>query len=231
MKKLQLILALFFLLTPAFAQGIPDDHQEIFAENFSGLLTLTTKPDSTDENMLAACDKLLQFAKDYPDSKFAKDAQYLGKFILFTGALMAQDKDKASKLMKDMEGVVRLYPDASLDEFTCEKWKEILGEKSSRAIYIPFKFILPYMRGLMGFEFKDYAAAISNFSFLKDSLDFKKDNAGILAEEVYLPLVLSYQLTNDPGKFKEVAQEAIERFPDTHLGQSMQRVLEKISPQ
>jgi outer membrane protein assembly factor BamD (BamD/ComL family) len=169
----------------------------------------------------------LQFAKDYPDSKFAKDAQYLSRLIIFTGSVMAGDKETSSKLIKEMEEFVHLYPDALLAEPTFEKWKGILGDNSSRVLYIPFKLILPYMRGLSAFQFKDYREAIYNFSLLKDSLDFTRDDTGILAEEVYLPLVLSYQLTNNLDKFNEVAKEAIARFPDTHLGQSMQRVLEK----
>jgi outer membrane protein assembly factor BamD (BamD/ComL family) len=231
MKKIRLILAFLFLLTPAFAQDVSPDHQEIFEEKFSQLLRLSMDQEATEEGIGLAADKLLQFAKDYPESKFAKDAQYLYNLILFTGTTMAGDKEKAYKFMREMERVVNLYPGGSLEELSLKKWVEILGDDSSKILYIPFESIITYMRGLSGFQFKDYASAIENFSLLKDSLDFKRDNTGILAEEVYLPLALSYQLTNNMAKFEEVAKEAVERFPDTHLGQSMQKVLDNTKAQ
>lgn len=216
-----------FLVTLAFAQSISDDHKDIFEERLANALTLSMKPDVKNQEINLTIDKLLQFSKDYPNSKFAKDAKYLIKLISFTGAVNRRDKESSLKLLKEMEEIVDFYPNGILDELTCKKWKEILGDKSSAVVYIPFKDILLYMRGFMGFWFKDYESTIENLSLLKDKLDFSRDNTGILAEEVYLPLALSFKLTNRLDKYNEIAKEAVEKFPNTHLEQSMQKVLDK----
>lgn len=213
---------------PQFKEQIqeyaPSDHKEIFEERLSNLLTLSMKPDSTEREAAIAGEKLLQFSKDYPDSRFAKDVKYLIKLILFTGAVNTGNKDLSLKLLKEMEEIVNLYPNSSLDEFTCKKWKEILGDKSSGVVYIPYKYILPYMRGLMGFMFKDYKSSIDNFSFLKDKLDFTKDKVNSLAREIYMQLALSYRILGKTDDLNKIAKEAIERFPnDERLGQFMRK--------
>jgi hypothetical protein len=221
-----ILILLSILIGSAFAQTIPSDHKDIFEERLSKVLELTMKPNGTEQEMGLAGEKLLQFAEDYPESNLAKDAKYLFVLIKFIGAVTVKDKEKALKYLSEMETIVNLYPDGSLDELTCKKWKEMLGENASGTVYIPFKYIIPYMRGFIGFEFKDYQSTIDNFPLLKDNLDFDKDNTGVLAEEIYLPLVLSYKFTKRLDKWKDTVKEVIEKFPNTRLAQSMQRALE-----
>jgi hypothetical protein len=202
------------------------DHKDIFEARLTDLFN----PNTTDPEKERAGDKLLQFAKDYPNSRFAPDAKYLVELISFYGAIGNKDKEAALKYLKNMEEFINLYPNGSLDEFTCEKWEEMLGKDAFGLVYIPFKYILTYLRGDMGFEFKDYQSVIDNFSLLKDNLDFSKDKSGRLAENIYVPLALSYKLTNRLDKLNEVAKEAVEIFPNTNLGISMQKVLDKNKP-
>ena len=195
---------------------ILNDHKDIFEERLTNMLK---QPSGI------AAAMLLKFSKDYPDSKFAPDAEYLVKFMQFIGAVEeSKDKEKALRYLKEIEEFVNLHPDGSLDEFTCKKYSEILGDDG--AVYIPYRYILQYMRGDMGFWFMDYQAVIDNFSLLKDGLDFSKDKTGILAYEIYLPLALAYKKTNRLNDWNSIAKEAEERLPNARW-QNIQRILKK----
>lgn len=229
MARIAIVLISVFLTTSAFAQGISDDHQDIFEERLSEIVALSAKPGATGQEVGIAGEKLLQFAKDYPESRYAKDAMYLLAMMGFTGAVTGENKNKdmASKFIEKMKVVINRYPDGALEESTCKKWKEMFGEESSGAVSIPFKYTISYMHGSMGFWFQDYQSVIKNFSFLKEKLDFSKDSAGTLAGEIYIPLAVAYKNTNNFDKMNDTAKEAIERFPNSRAAQFMQKLLDK----
>ncbi|MFC1674603.1 tol-pal system YbgF family protein [Candidatus Omnitrophota bacterium] len=196
---------------------ISNDHKDIFEERLTKFLK---QPSGI------AAFMLLKFSKDYPDSKFAPDAEYFIKFLQYIGAVGARDKEVALKYYKEIEEFVNLHPDGSLDEFTCKKYLEFGGEGSSRTVYIPYRNILQFMRGDMGFWFMDHQSVIDNFSLLKDELDFSKDKTGMLAYEIYFPLATAYKQTNRLNDWNNIAKEAAERLPNT-LWQRIQGVFDK----
>ncbi|MFA6282429.1 MAG: hypothetical protein WCY05_08040 [Candidatus Omnitrophota bacterium] len=208
------------------------DHQDIFKKRLSDFLALSQKPDFTDKELDITGNKLLQFSKEYPNSKFAVDAEYLYRYLGFVGAVSIGDKDRASMHLGELEKIINLHPNDSLTEFTYKNFKTVSGgDESSGIPDIPYKFSykdsLLFLRGVMGAKFNDYQTAIDNLSLLKDKMDINKDNTGKIAYEIYMPLFISYQATNRLDKCNEVAKEAIAKFPNTNLAQTMQEFLDE----
>ena len=196
------------------------DHKDIFEKRLDAF-----NPDFTEQQIEAAANELLRFSNEYPNSKFAIDAKYIYKALAFIGAVGLGHKENALAYLKELEDIAASHPNGSLNEFTCKKMQKSFP-KFGGDICIPYKYFIPFLRAYRGVQSKDYQEAISNLSSIKDKLDYASDNTGTLAYDIYFPLVLSYYKSNELDKAKEVAKEAIAKFPNTQLEQEMQKFLD-----
>ena len=197
------------------------EQQNIFEERLVESLMLNKEPELT-EAVKARFDEamtsLKKFSSEYPKSEFADDAEFFINYILFMGIVERAKKegytDRLKKdteiIMEDMETIFKRYPDGTLEEFTLGKMKEVAGITTPE-ISIPYKYILPYMRGYVACSVTgDDKQIIENFSLIKDKLEYRDR----LEQLIYLPLAVAYKRQGKIEELKSLAREAIDKFPE-----------------
>ena len=199
---------------PAIAA--PGD-KDAFDKRMTDFLSTSLSPKSSDVDIKLSADELIKFSSDYPNSQFANDALILPTLILFVGASSQGDKDAALVYINRVQDIANKYPAGKLNDFTCKRWRELLGMQSSGAVFIPYKYLPAYMRGSLGVDSRDFQAVIDNFEDLKENLDFKKDTSDMLAYEIYTPLLIAYRYLGETDRFDSTIKEARKKFPDNLL--------------
>jgi len=131
--------------------------------------------------------------------------------------------------MKDLEDFVKLHPEGSVNLLTKKIWSDVLGTESSWGLYIPNDLILDYMRGLLAFNSKGFNTCIIHFEILKNRLTFRNENNEEVKElvgEVFASLSVSYLALQKKDELKNLAQEAMLRFPeDLNLNKQLQQLV------
>lgn len=181
------------------------------------------------EQFKKSVDELKNFSDEFSGSELADDAFFTYICLSFIDAITAQEQTEAQALLDSMQGMVDQNPGGKLENLTIqESRKEVCHYITDVFLQIPYKYILLYMKGVMGWEFKDYELVVNNYVELKDNLDYSKDEHGYLAADIYTAMVESYRRL---GRFKEaynLAKEAVDRFPDNRgLSRAMKKIVQE----
>ncbi len=214
-----------FILITAFIIFVSSGHPDVaaagdkddFDKRLTAFLTTSISPKSAEVDIKLAAEDLIKFSSSYPKSQFANDAIILPTLILFVGASSQGDREAAQAYIKRVQAVADKYPGGALNDFTCERWRELLGQQSSGAVFIPYKYLPAYMRGSLAMDLRNFQDIIDNFQILTQDLDFKKDASGMLAYEVYTPLLVAYRYLGESEQFDNTIKEARKKFPDNLL--------------
>lgn len=236
MKILFFLFSFLSLITICFANPTLDDKIAytsaldnflILSKNYINL-PLQTREDSL--KFKEAIKKVNAFTLNYPQSKYTDDANFIIVGVEFIDALTAQEEQASRKLIREMKKVLKNYPNLQLEPVTIQSCQNILNRRFiSLLMALPYEKIVDYMNGWWGWEFKDYQLVVDNYRKLKDSLDFKGDKYGLLAEDIYLSLVMAYQYLDKKKEALAIAYEAISRFPDNRiLRKFMKRTIKDI---
>lgn len=189
------------------------NEERVFLER----LSLVLKQDSEDLNKIEKnADNLTKFALEYPNSRFADDAQIIPVFMSFIGAASHQDKKGAEFFIPYVERVTKTFPGGVIEQETVNKLEEILGTNRTGAFLIPNNKMATYMRGFLAFEIKEYGKAIENYSLLKDAQIFDKDKTedGNLAGEIYGTLISANIKLKRFEDARTIVNEATAKFPN-----------------
>lgn len=206
------------------------DKKDVFEERLRAALT-----EKTDE----AVNKLLQFRKEQPDSKFAEDAGLVGNFILFrnesegemTPAEMMKKQEPIAECMKAITNAIIQHPDGQLKESTYRKIIEIVGNdeavKHYNALRIPYRYIMYYLSGVASAKFKDWQSTITNLVIVKNAIGYSRDCKAVLEFDIYPALATAYKET---GKFQDAydtAKEGSEKFANDEW---FRKFMEEVKP-
>lgn len=174
-----------------------------------------------------AVNQLNAFGKEFPQSKFADDAQIISLCFFFLDAVSSGEKERIPGFLADAEKITREYPQGSLEEITLSKCERALNQPGAAVFFtIPYPAIKKYMAGWAARECEDYEGAVTYYSELKDTLNYEKDTAGYMAEDVYITLADAYIKLGKKKEAGVIAQEALKKFPDHRgLRKHMRQVL------
>ncbi|MDD4895059.1 MAG: hypothetical protein PHW54_07100, partial [Candidatus Omnitrophica bacterium] len=170
LKKYFLVLITSFIVFTSSIHPViaaPGDKND-FDAKLTAFLTISLAPKSSETDIRLAADELIKFYSNYPNSQFANDALILPTLILFVGASSQGDKDAALLFISKIKAIADKNPAGRLNDFTCKRWRELLGQQSSGAIFIPYKYLPAYMRGTLGLDSRDFQAVVDNFEILKE---------------------------------------------------------------
>lgn len=176
-----------------------------------------------------AVNRLKIFSEEFPESELKDDALVVYVCLSFIDAIIAEDQTKAKILIENMQNIIDRYPGDRLQDLTLQTSKKVIPHDIADAfLQVPYKYILLYMKGIVGWEFKNYEETVNNYVELKDQLDYSKDEHGYLATDIYTLLVDSYRRL---GRFQEAywtAKEAMDKFPDNRgLRRAMKSIVEE----
>ena len=190
------------------------DRREVFEERLREVVTKRGEPEIA---------KLLQFTREYPDSKFVEDASLVANFTSFVN-LLSDNKinpfsgaDRFSECIKDISTVVSQSPSGQFRESTYRKIKEmgaVNRDTKYYAIRIPYKYLGNYLGGMMAVKFGNWQAVIDNFSILKGALNYSRDCKDVFEFDVYPNLAAAYMNLKKKGEAVNIIDEALGKFPD-----------------
>ncbi len=195
----------------------PADKRDLFGQILSDIFQSSKEAGWTGPLLAKATDKFTQFSKDNPNSRFAKDAEFMGAYCLFNKALLAGDKEQALLFADEIGKVAARYPDALLEEFTC---RTIQGF-SSDDIFIPFKFASVYLQGLVSDNSKDNEASVKSFEFIRANFFLSRDIESAFIQDVYQKLMTAYDALKKLDDVQSVRHEVLEKYPDSSLAQRL----------
>lgn len=205
----------------------PDDQANLYVQRMTELILLSKRPDATEQEYSFVTDQLLKFTKDYPNSRFAKDARFIVWYFLLDRAGRGENRNekRARDIIKEIKAVVSDYPTASLEELTCNKLVEAFeGEMP----YIPFKYAVSYLRGYSGRQFEDFQSSIDNFSFIINNFESPREGKAIFLQEVYRQLISAYVSANRSEEAGPAIKETLEKFPADPLAPKYREMLGRI---
>lgn len=176
-----------------------------------------------------AVNRLKIFSEEFPESEFKDDALVVYVCLSFIDAIIAEDQTKAKILIENMQNIIDRYPGDRLQDLTLQASKKVIPHDIADAfLQIPYKYILLYMKGIAGWEFKDYEETVNNYVELKDKLDYSKDEHGYLSTDIYTLLVGAYRRLGRSLEAYWTAKEAMDKFPDNRgLRRAMKSIVEE----
>jgi hypothetical protein len=204
------------------AAYLPSDRKEIFEERLGRFIALSETQNLTDKECAAALDLLGRFSKDFPDSRFAKDADFLVKYVALMVQYDVNDQEGVFKAIDAIEQVVNRYPDASLEDITC---RTVAESPSQDMLRIPFKFMAAYLRASAGFKFKDLDLVEKQLSLIRDGHQADKGVGREFMQELY---GMKIRLFTEMGRMPQagkIARKALEQFPDAPLAGKWRELL------
>lgn len=180
----------------------------------------------------SALKELDDFAAAFPESMFADDAVFVAGGISFYDALFSGDAQESEAVIRALEQAAQRLRGGGFEPLTIRTCEQIVGGYEAYAfVNVPYRWIIAYLKGWWGWQFKRYDVVAENYSKLKDAVDYTKDTAGYLAEDIYSALVESYIKLSRFDEARTVAAEAYNKFPDNRrLRRMMKPFITRTAP-
>ncbi|MBF0331199.1 MAG: hypothetical protein HQL17_04620 [Candidatus Omnitrophica bacterium] len=211
---------------PVEAQGGPADHADEYARQLLKFMPFVlVQKGVTDDEVAAAAEEFLGFARNYPASKFVKDVRCLVEVAAFSKALDRADREKSWQLISAVEKIASEYPGAMFDEFTRSKLSG-LG-KAAAVIHAPIECLAIYMRSYWGQVFKQWQVTIDSLLLFKEKLGFMEGLPPSLMEDVYERLITAYQSMKDISSATALLNEAQSRGLSADFINAMRGVIQQ----
>jgi len=196
-----------FILSNCLAQEASDE--AVFKERLVQWVNTVNAAgqDRSPENIEKADEalrNLRKFAREYPDSKYADDVE----FIRY---------NSTEEPVEAWEEFAAKYPDGKLEDLTKGELRKLGGNFSSFAYecYIPYELMPVYVKGKKAWLGSDYAEAEKDLSDFVMKVDmYYADLRQTILEQPYLTLMSIYKSRNKRSEFHKVKDKFIRLFPD-----------------
>jgi hypothetical protein len=220
-ERLILCAGLCFLLPVVGSSVLGEDgSSQVYSARLSALLK-TGSSDPSEEQVRRLNESrqaFISFSEEYPRSQYADDSRFVFSYIEFMGALMVppRDLDSAKQMIMMMDAAVGQYPNGRLEDLTYSVLRKELGDQAvGGAFFIPYSYIVEYMRAIMAAQTRDFKAAIELYGRLKDHLTPITNEA--VATEIYVPLYIALLRCGRSRDAGELFNEVIAAHPGSVL--------------
>jgi len=142
------------------------------------------------------------FARQYPDNKYADDAE----FIRYKSTEVTSDK---------WEEFLAKYPSGKTEEFTKEQLKNLKGNLTPFAYecYIPYELLPLYSRGQLAWLADDFQEAEKNLAEFLQKIEIYYSDLKGLSAEPYIRLLMTYKSLNKRKEYDKVKEKVFILFP------------------
>ena len=199
------------------------DQKKIYEKRLIELIDASVHPTYEVKKIKSKLVNLVNFAKQYPYSKFADDAIILPILMEFRGS---EDINKQNEYIERISTILPCYPNERIEPLTLEKIEKLSkGEINSPLFYTPYEYLPIHMKGYKGFSEKKFEEVVSSYMILKDTIDFQTKAGKALAKETYLFLAISFKELGKLDELKSISKEARQNIPESEIINLIEKVL------
>ena len=142
------------------------------------------------------------FARQYPDSKYADDAE----FIRYKSTEVTPDK---------WDEFLASYPSGKTENFTREHMKDLKGNLTPFAYesYIPYELLPLYSRGQLAWLEDNYEEAEKSLAEFLQKIDVYYPDLKDLSPEPYIRLLMTYKKLDKRKEYDKIKEKVFVLFP------------------
>ena len=206
MKLLGLFFIIFFVSSHCLAQEANDE--AVFKEKLLQWVNSVNAFQAQDtpengEKMNGALRALRKFTLDFPNSRFADDAE----FIRYNSTEVS---------FETWERFATKYPNAKIEDFTKQELRKLTGFFASFGddCNVPYEFMSLYVREREAWSSEDYREAEMRLSEFIQKIDFYYPQLKVvLLRGPYLRLMEIYKGKNQKNEYNRMKEKFIGLFP------------------